>query len=395
MAELATGIQVDKARRGEFLFRQGDQDNLHIYLLGGTVVLLAGGREIETISGRSNTARFPLSHEKPRQHTCQAQGLVSYLRIDSTRLNNMVAQSLAVGRDRHPPADPGDWVAYVLQSSLFQQLPSANVEMILQRMEEISVRRGEIIIRQGEAGDYYFVVIQGQINVFQRQGTRDIEIAQLGPGASFGEDALISGYPRNSTVTALSDGSLVRLRKEDFVALIQKPLSSALSYLEAGRQVTEGAVWMDVRPPQAFERRHLAGAVSVPFEALRFIIPSLSRHKTYVVYGDQPHCIVTAAFVLKEYGFSAMILDNGLEGIPENAWRLSQPDEISAESQTGDDSQLSTLNSNCKPCKANVPQRFAVSCRPLKKAAPRFRSWKRPWLPRKPPGWPWSGKNAI
>ncbi|CAK0745796.1 hypothetical protein CCP4SC76_1650009 [Gammaproteobacteria bacterium] len=342
LAELVAGIEVEKARRGEFLFHQGDQDALHVYLLSGTVAMLSGGREVETLTGRSNTARFPLCHEKPRQCDCQAQGPVSYLRIDSTRLNNLVAQCLAAGRDRTAPTDPGDWMAFVLQSSLFQQLPPANVEMILDRMQEVPVKRGEVVIRQGETGDYYFVVIQGQLSVSQRQNQRDIEIAQLGPGASFGEDALISGYPRNSTVTALTDGSLVRLRKDDFVALIQRPLSSALSYPEASRQAADGAVWMDVRAPQVFERGHLANAVSVPFEALRFIIPSLNKQKSYILYGDQPHRNVTAAFVLKEYGFGAMVLDNGLEQVPDNAWRLMQ-DEASSESHLVEDSQLASL----------------------------------------------------
>ncbi len=79
---------------------------------------------------------------------------------------------------------------------------------------------GETVFRQGEPGDFVYTITQGEVDVIQEgpQGEERV-LARLGPGAYFGEMALISNAPRNATVRAVTEVDAVTLAQSDFVNL--------------------------------------------------------------------------------------------------------------------------------------------------------------------------------
>jgi putative ABC transport system ATP-binding protein len=87
----------------------------------------------------------------------------------------------------------------------------------------------EVIIRQGEPGDYFYLVSRGAVDVTRRDGDAgERHLATLGIGNCFGERALISGEPRNATVTAKSDVEAYILNTPDFT----QALDSSPSFKE-------------------------------------------------------------------------------------------------------------------------------------------------------------------
>ena len=76
---------------------------------------------------------------------------------------------------------------------------------------------GEVIIREGDVGVELFLISDGEVQV-QREGH---EVARLGAGEFFGELALMTGNPRNATVTAAQPVDTYVLGKHDFDAAIQ------------------------------------------------------------------------------------------------------------------------------------------------------------------------------
>jgi len=77
--------------------------------------------------------------------------------------------------------------------------------------------RGEVIIREGEAGDKLFLISEGEVEVMRR----DHEVARLGPAEFFGEAALLSGEPRNATVIAVEPVDAYVVDKGDLDAALQ------------------------------------------------------------------------------------------------------------------------------------------------------------------------------
>ncbi|MBA1332221.1 hypothetical protein QQ73_14265, partial [Candidatus Endoriftia persephone str. Guaymas] len=78
----------------------------------------------------------------------------------------------------------------------------ANLQSVMMRMEPVNVAAGQVIIRQGDEGDYFYLISQGVCSVTRRNeaGGPEVELARLKDGASFGEEALISDSPRGSSV---------------------------------------------------------------------------------------------------------------------------------------------------------------------------------------------------
>jgi CRP-like cAMP-binding protein len=103
----------------------------------------------------------------------------------------------------------------MLQSDAFIKLPPADIQRLLQTLRSVPVSAGDVIIRQGDEGDYFYIIKEGSCSVTRLASGEgwDVPLAELGKGDCFGEEALVSDATRNATVTMLTDGTLMRLSK--------------------------------------------------------------------------------------------------------------------------------------------------------------------------------------
>jgi len=313
--ELATLSHCETLQPGVQLFREGDVDNQTVYLLEGQVRLSGADGDSTVISGTS-VARHPLADRQPRQLSAQAASEVTVLRIDNNVLDYMITwDQLAMLEpapgDADAAADEDGWMNKLLSSKPFRNVPPANLRALLERMEAVPVHGGDVILQQGEPGDYYYVIDKGQAKV-----TQQIELAELGEGAGFGEDALISESPRNATVTMTTDGVVMRLSKADFDALLKEPLLSWVSPAEARNMVNEGAVWLDVRHAREFSHYRLPNAINIPLHELRQRMDELAEGGRYICYCKTGRRSSAAAFLLSKAGFDVSVLRGGLQVLP-------------------------------------------------------------------------------
>jgi rhodanese-related sulfurtransferase len=202
---------------------------------------------------------------------------------------------------------------------LLRNLPAANKEALLSKMEEIQVQAGQVIIHQEEPADSYFVIKKGRCSVSRRPapGARDVKLAEISEGQGFGEEALITNVARNASVTMLNDGTLLRLSKQDFIALLARPLLHHLPFQNAIELVEQGAVLIDVRAPEEFEIDGLIGSLNMPLPVLRLKANRLHRDSTYIVYSNTGHFSSVAAFLLIQQGLKAYVLQGGLSTAPK------------------------------------------------------------------------------
>jgi putative ABC transport system ATP-binding protein len=110
---------------------------------------------------------------------------------------------------------------FLKQCDVFSHLTTSMLTNIAEEMAKESHAAGTAIVRQGEAGDLFYLIKSGLVDVIINQGRPDEEkVATLGKGQFFGEAALLTGAPRNATVTAVRDVELYTLDKPHFQAAI-------------------------------------------------------------------------------------------------------------------------------------------------------------------------------
>jgi CRP-like cAMP-binding protein/rhodanese-related sulfurtransferase len=305
--------------QGRLLFKEGDTDKRTYYLVSGIVELLAGGHIVGTIKAGTQDARQPMAPVLPRRCMARvASDRIEYLAIDSDMLDVLLTWdqtgSYEVGELRTGDGSGGDWMTVLLQSRAFHRIPPANLQAVFMRMQRIEFPAGETIVRQGDEGDYFYVVVSGRCAVtretpLNREG---IKLAELGMGDTFGEEALISGARRNATVTMISDGAVMRLAKDDFNSLLNEPMLRWVDYGEAQAIVANGGRWLDVRLPSEFEHCHFDQSLNVPLYFIRLKLKTLDPAVKYVVCCDTGRRSSAAAFILNERGFHTYVLKGGL-----------------------------------------------------------------------------------
>jgi CRP-like cAMP-binding protein len=112
-------------------------------------------------------------------------------------------------------------VRRVARLPVFAGVPAARLDDILGRLATIDVRIGEVVIREGDAADRFYIIDHGAFGVTQRQPDgRELRLRTMGPDEVFGEIGLLTGRPRSATVTAETDGRLLVLGAEDFADLV-------------------------------------------------------------------------------------------------------------------------------------------------------------------------------
>lgn len=132
----------------------------------------------------------------------------------------------------------------IKENFIFRDVEDKQLESVLGAMEEVNVGTDEIVIRQGDQGDYFYVVESGRLLVYitseqlpssitQKQADHTLgiagyhpifgkQVAENGPGSSFGELALMYGHPRAATVLAVEPCTLWRLDRITFRTIILK-----------------------------------------------------------------------------------------------------------------------------------------------------------------------------
>lgn len=324
--ELAGKAMIEEVGAGRPIFKAGDVDKKMVYLVEGEIELTTADNAKSVVKSGTDIARHPIANYQPRKHTAVAKSACKLTRIDSDLLDILLTwdqlSGIEVGEitvqeeesGDEDEGDGGDWMMRILQSKAFLQVPPANIQAMFMRMQEIPVKAGDTIIKQGDDGDYYYIIKNGKCKVTRASKTKtELTLATLGDGDAFGEEALLSEAKRNANVVAATDGVLMRLAKDDFNALLKEPMLSWVTNSEAEALVkNEGAVWVDVRLDSEFKNNALPGAINVPLFMLRMKADSFDPGKKYILYCDTGRRSSAGAFLLSERGIQACCLKGGL-----------------------------------------------------------------------------------
>jgi CRP-like cAMP-binding protein len=321
--EISTEIRTETIGAGRFLFGAGDCDNRSIYLLDGEVNFIdANGRVTGIVSAGTDPARHPLANQQPRLVSARAATRCVIAVLDSTLLDVMLtldqtAYTRPVTTQSEGDTGAGeDWMTRMLHSPAFIKLAPVEIQRLMHTLTPVTVSAGDKIIRQGEEGNYFYIIRTGKCSVTREIPNQswDIPLAELSDGDCFGEEALVSDACRNATVTMLTDGHLMRLSKKQFLELLKKPLVHYVEIDEARSLADNGGVWLDVRLPDEY-RNAMEGSMNIPLADIRKKTSDLSTGKNYIICCDTGRRSAAAAFLLSQRGFEVNVLEGGLNAL--------------------------------------------------------------------------------
>jgi CRP-like cAMP-binding protein len=319
LAALARKVQIREMSPGQLLFKEGDTEKRTLYILSGILELVDQAKVVGTVEGGSELARNPVAPVYPRRVTARARDRVQFISIDSDLLDVMLTwdqtgtyevSELAGKSDQSGE----DWMTMLLRTKAFHKIPPANIQAIFMRMQQINYRTGDVILKQGAEGDYFYVLIRGSALVTRETplSKEGIKLAELKVGDTFGEEALISEAKRNATVTMQSDGAVMRLGKDDFKKLLNEPMLDWVTMSEAEEIIRSGGQWLDVRLPSEYENQHLDSSLNIPLYFIRLKINTLDPSKKYIVCCDTGRRSSAGAYILSERGYHAYVLRGGI-----------------------------------------------------------------------------------
>jgi small-conductance mechanosensitive channel/CRP-like cAMP-binding protein len=126
---------------------------------------------------------------------------------------------------------------------LLAPLDAAALARLAARVHRLTYGRGEVVVRQGETGDSFYVIERGEAEVTLVANAVATPLGRLLPGGFFGEMSLLAGEPRSATVRAVSDLTLLMISHAAFreTVVADPTLLGHLSEIAAQRQAAQDA----------------------------------------------------------------------------------------------------------------------------------------------------------
>jgi CRP-like cAMP-binding protein len=310
LGELAELARVERVPRGSDPL-QGCKAGTSLFLLRGELLVAFRGGGTLVLVGGTGDGCCALNRQRQPVQRAKAITDVELLALEDEFLDTLATWDHAVKSDARFVASAFSVAS--LRQGAFAQLPCAHIEELLKRFDKVPAPRGTVVIREGDEGEYYYVVESGRFQVERLVGGARVVLAELKTGDPFGEEALVSDAKRNATVTALTDGELLRVGRKDFNELLREPLLKRVAFQPAAEKVRSGALWLDIRYPSEYQYDKLPGAINVPLAEVRNMFAVLDRSREYVAYCQSGRRSAAAAFLFAQRGFRVWLLDGGLK----------------------------------------------------------------------------------
>jgi len=220
LSELAGRVRLRSFSAGQPVVRQGERAEGFYVVRKGVLRVVeedpSTGEELRTLRSLGRGEAFGevgLAEAAPRAATVRAAKDVEVFEIDKGTFGELLAGILQAPRF----APTMQSVAEVRKMACFAHMETDELVELVEQGEWVNVAPGEAIVEQGEEGDAFFAISSGQVEVSQDHQS----VRTMGPGAHFGEIALLLDVPRTATVRAITPVRAFRLGRDGFDKLVR------------------------------------------------------------------------------------------------------------------------------------------------------------------------------
>jgi CRP-like cAMP-binding protein/Zn-dependent protease len=216
--ELAGRVRLRTLARSQPVFRQGDRPTAFYIVRRGVLEVVeedpdtGNERSIRTLGRGGSFGELGLISNAPRAATVRAVGEAEVFEFDRGTFDRLLADMIHV-----PEFEPTlQQLAELREQPCLAHLGTDQLVELLDRGDWLIVAPGQAVIEQGNEGDSFYAVSSGQFGVM----TNGDLIETIGPGAYFGEIALLLDVPRTASVIARTPSRVFRLDREGFDRLL-------------------------------------------------------------------------------------------------------------------------------------------------------------------------------
>jgi cAMP-dependent protein kinase regulator len=250
LLELLSVMSEIELPPGTALFNEGDSGDDVYVVLQGDLDVVTNSREVAHFGSGQMVGEFGALVNSPRTATVKAASHTRLLRMDFANFLKALGENplmaLAVARQTvsrvtaadgpvmpfAPVSEPQPFpdsapetlarIFLLRRTKLFGLLTPGLLAAIVDRLDETALSPGQQIVLQGEIGDRLFILKSGSVEVRRDETV----VTHLGPGAVFGERAVLLDEPRNATVIAVSSGAVLSLSRDVVFQLLRENFDS-------------------------------------------------------------------------------------------------------------------------------------------------------------------------
>ncbi|XP_066851359.1 cGMP-dependent protein kinase 1-like isoform X3 [Anser cygnoides] len=197
---------------GDTVLAEGDEGTAMYIVAEGQLSVTQRGRQLRTLGPGDVFGELAILYHCKRTATVQALSPVRLWAIDRQRYRAITTSSAKQRR------------AKILDSlrtvHWLQDLSDSHLSKLLDAMEECSFAPGHVIIREGDKGESFYIILKGQVRVSRRVDGQEKLLRVLGAGEHFGELSLLENIRRTATCQAQGHVTCITVAKEDFLEII-------------------------------------------------------------------------------------------------------------------------------------------------------------------------------
>jgi len=195
---------------GEIIIQQGDVGDNFYVIDQGDVEVYVSMEYVSTISEGGSFGELALIYGTPRAATVKAKTDVKLWGIDRDSYRRILMGSTIRKRTMYEE--------FLSRVSILENLDKWEQNTVADALESVQFEDGQEIVRQGDPGEDFFIIVEGTASVYQRRSESEepVKVAKLGPSDYFGEIALLLDRPRAATVVANGVLRCVKMDRDRF-----------------------------------------------------------------------------------------------------------------------------------------------------------------------------------
>mmetsp|Transcript_4225 Transcript_4225/g.6862 ORF Transcript_4225/g.6862 Transcript_4225/m.6862 type:complete len:454 (-) Transcript_4225:157-1518(-) len=224
LEEMVMAFQEMRVVQGQDVIRQGEQgDCLYVIEEGDFDILISRKLDDDTLGEPAKVASFgpgslfgelAILYSSPRAATVRCASAAGVIWSLDQKPFQMLLRRCGINKLEQ-------YSGWLNEVEILKVLNLHEISMLADTCEEILVEEGEVIMQQGDIGDAFYILEEGECAAFfEVDGEEKIVKTYSNQGEYFGELALINDAPRKASVKATKDGMVLKIDKENFVNLL-------------------------------------------------------------------------------------------------------------------------------------------------------------------------------